>query len=221
MTSFLRLALKTFKKYWYKFLTPISFVSGIYHFGKKDYFLAFLLFTIVPILLYLPKKVLIWNNATKSETLLKMLKNLAATMFFLPLFGGLYFYRSLSFYDGLIHIVVSALISFIIAIALSIGWPFKNRFNQEILKNGKINFMRLAILSLLLTILGGALWELFEKTSDTYFNTHLFKDYFDPITTDTIEDLIGDFIGATLGAIYIWKRGEAWKNYFMDKNKKG
>lgn len=207
------------KRKWYDFLIPISIISGIIYFQIREYFLGIILVLIVPFLLLIPKKVPFWKKTANSHYLSGTLKALIGIIFFLPFMGGVYFYRHLSFYDGLIHIVVSTLICFLVAISLSVGWPLKNWFSRSLLNGNGLNFKKLAIFSLLITALLGLFWEAFEKISDVFLGTQFFKDYFKPITVDTIEDIIADFIGATLGAIYIWKRGKAWKNYFMNKKK--
>ncbi len=205
------------RKNWYESLTFISIAAGVVYFFLKEYFLGIVLTFLVPFLFSLPKKVLFWNKVTKAPSLVNTLKTLAGGLFILPLMGGVYFYRHLSFYDGLIHIILSMFGCFVIAILIVIGWPFKSRFSKELLEGRGINFKKLALLSLLITITLGVSWELFEKTSDTIFGTWFFKDFFKPVEIDTIEDLIADFIGATLGAIYIWQRGAAWKETLINR----
>jgi hypothetical protein len=98
-------------------------------------------------------------------------------------------------YDKIIHFVTSVLAVVIIAIVLC------DRFEMP----GKKAFL----ISFLVVIFTGVLWEGFEFLSDAVFKTHIYGVYGADAFNDTVRDLICNVFGSLTGAfIMVFRKRE-------------
>ncbi|MBI4779041.1 hypothetical protein HY797_01140 [Candidatus Falkowbacteria bacterium] len=115
--------------------------------------------------------------------------------------GELYFYQLYKYgiqYDKLIHFIDSFLF---VAVLTSFYEKWHNFKMGRALKT-----------AIIIVVLAGLLWEIFEFSSDFFFKTKEFGVYGQFKTIDTIFDILSDFLGVTVGSIFISWRG--WGNLF-------
>lgn len=104
---------------------------------------------------------------------------------------GLYQLYKVGFeYDKFIHLTTSFLAVIIIAVVL------EGRFEIRVFYS--------ILVALMVVVIAGLGWELFEYLSDTVFKTHLYGVYGININSDTQFDILSNTFGAIIGALVLF-----------------
>ncbi|MDP3015232.1 MAG: hypothetical protein Q8N28_02360 [bacterium] len=180
-------------------ITAVVFIIAglILIFGKQEWFPDFyrpqfmgVMAFISAFLIVLPNLIFKFPDDPLKQKTLIFFQNVLIITLLLNGLGELGFYQlyKIGFeYDKLLHFIVP----FISVMALSsfgfnwYGWSFRKSI----------------ILSVVLVIIGGFLWEFFEFFGDRFFKTEMFGYYGKFIIKDTVWDLIMNFFGIVGGII--------------------
>jgi uncharacterized membrane protein YjdF len=100
------------------------------------------------------------------------------------------FYAHVPHYDKMLHVVVPAgAVYALYALSQSTRWIWRWT---------KVRPVEVAIYLFCILVTLGAVWELFEFGTDSLFGTHEQDD-----NSDTMLDLVADFVGALVGAVLV------------------
>ena len=103
---------------------------------------------------------------------------------------GLYQLYKVGFeYDKFIHLITSFLAVLIIAVVL------EGRF--------EVSAFYSTLAALMIVVVAGLFWELFEYLSDVVFKTHIYGVYGININSDTQFDILSNIIGAIAGVFVL------------------
>ena len=181
-----------------KFTVAIFVIAGlILIFGKREWFPEFyrpqfmgVMAFISAFLIILPSLIFKFPDDPLKQKTLKFFQNVLITALLLNGLGALGFYNFYKIgleYDKLLHFITP----FLSVMALG-----RFGFNWY-----EWNFKKSIILSAVLVIIGGFLWELFQFLGDTFFKTQMMGYYGKFIIKDTVWDLIMNLFGITAGVL--------------------
>jgi hypothetical protein len=161
-------------------------------------FYGFLLFLSAAII-YLPPLILRHRKTERKERLVTNMQSAIAFSLLLNNAGefglfGLYQYGFQ--YDKFCHFLVCMILAFILAESLR-AWE-------------RLSFWKISWMTFTAVLLSGLAWELFEFSSDLFFNTAEWGVYGRNVIADTVLDIVFDILGAVAG-IVVFLIPSKWK----------
>lgn len=185
----------------------LIFIALILIFGRKSWWPSYyspiyfgLTFLASAFLIIFSQYIFKSPDSRRQEAIIFLRFVLALALIFNAL-GELYFYQLYKYgiqYDKLIHFTSSFL--FVAALTFFYEKWYNLNLNQALKK------------AVIIVIISGLLWEIFEFSSDFFFKTSEFGVYGQLKTIDTTFDILSDLLGITVGSIFISWRG--WGNLY-------
>ncbi|MDX1535391.1 MAG: hypothetical protein R3346_01335 [Candidatus Spechtbacterales bacterium] len=148
-------------------------------------------------LIILPGLILKPGDNPKKKRALVYLKASIAFGLIINGAGGLGLYKLYTIgiqYDKITHFVTP----FIFTVALT--YLLVNWYEKE--------WKYALIVSAIVVILGGFLWEVLEYVSDIFLGTHLFGGGSSEVIADTVGDIVANFLGVGVASFLIMRKNE-------------
>jgi len=206
----MRNGLQKIKKRFGEIIAIIFALSGlILFFGNRKWFPDFynpkfmaVMAFISAFLIILPCLIFKAKNDFKKQQLLNFTQLSLIIILTLSGLGGLglfKIYKTGFEYDKLLHFFVP-FISMIVISRFGLQWY-------------EWSFKKSVVLAVILVLIGGIVWELFEFAMDYFFKTQMLGQYGESIIKDTVWDCISNILGIISGTVVSIKLGRPLKRH--------
>lgn len=189
-------------------LLGLALLSGIIVFEGKGSFVGIVQLFLAPVFLFSPRFIF-WRYFEKEYNagFLRLLESFALIIYFSTSAGTFYFYDVPPFrflgYDTLAHFTVF----FQLAVIFVLIFGFLKNFS-DFDSRRKIAILAFGVV---LCLMAGIGWELFQKYADEIFKTTMFGDINQRIDRDVITDLSANISGGAAGLLFALGKYGEWR----------
>lgn len=193
----------------------LALLFGTVVFEGKGTFIGVIHLFLAPVFLFAPRWIF-WRYFEKKYNagFLRFLEIFALIIYFSTSAGTFYFYDVSPFsflgYDTLVHFSVF----FQIAAVFVLIFGFLKNISFFSFRQKTVIF----ISGVILCLIGGIGWELFQKYGDEIFKTEMFGDVNQRIDYDVISDLSANILGGAAGLFFAMIKYGEWRRKFVIDN---
>lgn len=185
-------------------LTPITIIIGLNFAVQGQWFLVLNFGIFSPAIFWLPRFLYRLPQIRRffNDQWRIFFERFILAGYLLTAGGTLGLYRAVPKYDTLVHVLVFIFLSLMTA-QLYAG--------VRVMQNREVKLKTAVLLIVIMTIIVGPGWELFQKTTDTLIGTSMFRDYFQTIEQDVTFDILADFLGMIIGLVLVTQK---WPGFY-------